>query len=104
MSNEFDLKDFEQKFESQGKLTEADVIQLMKEKFNKNQIDEKPPQFLPMGEHVLSSPIYKSLDYLNGSMDASFSKLKGRAYVFKMDQSEFLDDRMKVMESVKICD
>ncbi len=33
MSNEFDLKDFEEKFESQGKLTDADVIQLLKEKY-----------------------------------------------------------------------
>ena len=57
-----------------------------------------------MGEHVLSSPIYKTLDFLSGSMDESFSKLKGRAYVFKIDQSDSLDDRMKVMESVKICD
>jgi hypothetical protein len=57
-----------------------------------------------MGEHVLSSPIYKTLDFLSGSMDESFSKLKGRAYVFKMDQSDSLDDRMKDMKSVKICD
>jgi hypothetical protein len=33
MSNEFDLKDFEEKFESQGKLTQADMIEMLKEKY-----------------------------------------------------------------------
>ena len=80
------------------------MIDMVKQRFNKNKPTEKAPEFLPMGEHILTSPIYKSLDFLNSSMDEHLSKLKGKAYVFKMDQSESLDDRMKVMESVKICD
>ena len=62
-----------------------------------------PKEFL---KNKLESPVFKSLDFLQSQMLDDFSKLKGKAFVFKTDQSPMMLDlanaQMKIMESEKI--
>ena len=64
--------------------------------------DEAEPYRIPSG---LQDIAIKGFDFEHGVMDPSFSHLKGRAYVFKLDSSDkaMADYRGKIMEQDRIC-